>query len=202
MIGLKFGYLTIVSIVRVVPKSGRLVLAKCDCGIEKEYPLSKLKSGHTKSCGCFRKMVTGKRNFKYGLRRHPLYSVFATMKSRCYSKKSENYRYYGGRGIIICAEWLANFKTFYDWAIENGWGIGLQIDRVNNNGNYEPSNCRITTHKINMNNTRMNRKYKLNGETFSVAQLAELYSINYFTLIDRLDNGWDIQKAVYSPVHS
>jgi hypothetical protein len=91
---------------------------------------------------------------KHGLRRHPIFTLWANIKSRCKNQNHPKYKDYGGRGISICNEWNDDFKTFYDWCITNGWQQGLEIDRVNNNGNYEPSNCRFVTRTQNMRNTR------------------------------------------------
>ena len=88
-----------------------------------------------------------------------LYSRWLGIKNRCYNVHFKQYKDYGGRGIKVCDEWLYNFKAFYDWSIENGYSPELQIDRINNDGNYEPNNCRWVTRKVNMNNTRRNRKY-------------------------------------------
>lgn len=88
------------------------------------------------------------------LSNHPLYHCLAGMIQRCTNKKNAAYKYYGGRGILLCAEWRNNFEAFYLWAIDNGWEKGLTIDRINNDGNYEPGNCRWVTLKENMNNMR------------------------------------------------
>jgi hypothetical protein len=96
---------------------------------------------------------TIKRNKKHGLYYHPLYAVWNTMKSRCRCPTNNKYDYYGGRGIALCDEWN-NPEPFIEWALANGWERGLQIDREDNNGNYEPGNCRFVTSKVNSNNRR------------------------------------------------
>ena len=85
-----------------------------------------------------------------------LYRVFNAMVERCTKPTIKNYHNYGGRGIKVCNEWIGNYQSFCDWALENGYKKGLQIDRIDNNGNYEPSNCRWVTQKQNCNNTRFN----------------------------------------------
>lgn len=87
----------------------------------------------------------------HGISNHPIYKSWSCMKNRCLNKKHDKYHRYGGRGISICNEWM-DIINFYEWSINNGWSNGLEIDRINNNGNYEPNNCRWITHKENCNN--------------------------------------------------
>lgn len=136
----------------------------CDCGTVRDVRTCSLKSGDSLSCGCLNKEMTKKmledRNYKHGLSNHPLNDVFYSMRSRCLSEENKSYKNYGGRGIAICDEWRSDFKTFYDWCIENGYKEGLQIDRIDNNGNYEPSNCRFITNRKNSLNRRMYKSNK------------------------------------------
>lgn len=135
---------------------------KCDCGNIVFVIGSCLKSGGTKSCGCYQK----EKATKHGLRNHPLFMVWQDMKRRCYNKKYKSYSDYGGRGIKVCDEWLNNFKTFYDFCITNGWKKGLCIDRENNNGDYNPNNCRFVRHKENNQNTRQSKIWVVNGKEY------------------------------------
>jgi hypothetical protein len=89
--------------------------------------------------------------------KHPLYQTFNSMKYRCYNPDAANYHLYGGRGIRICDEWLRNKNSFFIWAINNGWTLGLCIDRINNNGNYEPSNCQFVTRSTNSRKDKIGR---------------------------------------------
>lgn len=150
-----FERLTIVEdlgVYRFITKTGisafpcRRVIARCECGDVREYSLNQLKSGKAKSCGCYRRDLNPSK--KHGLRYHPLYSVLEGMKKRCLNKTDHSYGRYGGRGIKICDEWLNDVTCFVEWAINNGWKKGLQIDRRNNDGNYEPDNCRFVTSKV------------------------------------------------------
>ncbi len=93
---------------------------------------------------------------------HPIYRVWQSMKRRCDSPKIKNYRHWGGRGIIVCDGWLNSFLIFCNWALDNGWREGLSLDRINNDGNYEPSNCRFITQA---DNNRNSRQTKLSWET-------------------------------------
>ena len=134
----------------------RFVLAKCDCGNLKRVALNAIKSGNTKSCGCQCHRKTPVASFKE-------YFVLQDMKKRCYATYSEYYYLYGGRGIKICDEWLNDPRVFIDWCKKNGYKKGLYIDRINPNGNYEPSNCRFVDSFINASNTRLLSKNNSSG---------------------------------------
>lgn len=133
---------------------------KCKCGKETIVYSDKLKTGHTKSCGCLKRQKTIERNYRHGLYGTRLYSIWHDMNTRCYYEKTKCYKYYGGRGITICDEWKNNFVNFYNWAINNGYKDNLSIDRIDVNGNYEPSNCRWATMQEQQLNKRNSKKYK------------------------------------------
>ena len=99
------------------------------------------------------------------------------MKQSCYNPKKRGYHNWGGRGIIVCEEWLKSFKNFYEWSLENGYANNLSIDRINNDGNYEPNNCRWVTHKQQCNNTRYNFFVTINGVTRTSAEWEEISCI-------------------------
>jgi hypothetical protein len=121
-------------------------LCQCDCGNVSLVRSDCLKNKNTQSCGCYGKSF----HIKHHLFNHPIYTVWDGIKSRCHNQKAANFKRYGGRGIKICDEWKDDFKAFYDWCILSGWEKGLEIDRFpDNNGNYEPSNCRIVTRRLN-----------------------------------------------------
>lgn len=132
-------------------KSGhkkRFVLARCDCGNTFKVALNSIKTGNTRSCGCYI-------NRKPTLTSHPAYNLLKDIKSRCYNENREYYYLYGGAGIIVCDEWKYNSKSFLEWCDNNGYKRGLYIDRINPKGNYEPSNCRFVDAYINSVNTRL-----------------------------------------------
>ena len=129
-----------------------------------------------------------------------LYRVFNAMIERCSKPNVKNYHNYGGRGIKVCDEWIGNYQAFCDWALDNGYKKGLQIDRIDNNGNYEPSNCRWVTPKQNSNNTRFNTLLTYNGETHTMTEWAEITGINLTTLSSRINRGWSIEQSLTTPI--
>lgn len=153
-------------------------LCKCECGNFCEVTTNKLKSGHTKSCGCLRRKSKTKYD-KNNPNHKRLYGIWKGIKTRCFNQNSTEYFDYGGRGITMCDEWRNSFQSFYDWSIENGYVNNLTIDRKDTNGNYEPSNCRWVTMKVQSNNTRKNLLFQINGKTLTMANISEEYCIPY-----------------------
>lgn len=126
---------------------------------------------------------------KHGLSKHPLMIVRNSIKQRCYNKNEAGYYLYGGRGISLCEEWRINFKSFYDWCMSNGWKKGLHIDRIDNNGNYCPENCRIITPSENAQNKRNSVKITYMGKTLSITKWAKELDIDKSTLRHRYNLG-------------
>lgn len=183
---------------------------RCDCGKTTIAQSSKLKSGKIKSCGCYNNMlrkqfaknhhIHTKYNSPKGFAEHPISNSYYNMISRCYNKKNLNYRLYGERGIKVCEEWLNDASAFFEWSLNNGWKPGLSIDRINVDGNYEPSNCRWSDDKTQSNNRRTNIFLTFNNQTKTITQWAETLGINKRTLNNRINRGWDIQRALTTPV--
>ena len=123
-----------------------------------------------------------------------------SMYCRCYYPTTNGYHNYGGRGITMCDEWINNPQSFYDWAINNGYKKDLTLDRIDVNGNYEPSNCRWATKEEQDNNRRTNRKITYKGETKTLSQWCRQYNINITTFSDRLKSGMSIEEAFEKPV--
>ena len=136
---------------------------KCGlCGTEFKTILNSVKNGNTKSCGCYKKRRSSETHKTHGKRHTRLYTIWAEIKRRTLNLKNKQYNDYGGRGITICDEWKNDFMPFYNWAMSNGYteNKGLSIDRINNDGNYEPENCRWTTRVIQGRNRRIRKNNK------------------------------------------
>lgn len=195
LIGQRFGRLVVEEII----KKGAYWLCKCDCGNTKIAKCSSLLKGKTKSCGCLYKDKIVKHRMCNTL----LYKSYKNMVTRCFNKSCKAYEDYGGRGITVCEEWLgtSGSKNFITWAISSGYNELLTIDRIDVNGNYEPSNCKWATRKEQNNNKRNNHLITYNNETYNLSQWAERLNIKRATLANRLiKRKWSIEKALTTPV--
>lgn len=182
-----------------VSKSGRHRIrweCKCDCGKTITAYSENLKSGKTTSCGCYRAELVRGRSVTHGETRSKLYGVWSSIKSRCLNSNTAAYKDYGGRGISICDEWKNSFEVFRDWAYANGYKEGVSIDRIDNNGNYCPDNCRWVISVVQANNRRSNILITYNGETLTVTEWAEKLGKNPKTIFNRLYSGWSAIEAI------
>lgn len=196
-----FGRLTVIKLHHVKNKYRRYWLCKCECGNETVVYVSNLTTGKTTSCGCYvRENIKNGIHMTHGLRNHRLYGIWVNMKTRCYNSKSPKYKRYGGRGIKICDEWLDNFMNFYNWSMDHGYKDDLSIDRINNDGNYEPSNCRWTTAKEQASNKSTTNLITFNGKTQCVKAWTEELGFSKEALRERLKRGWSIEKALTTPI--
>lgn len=196
--GDRFSRLTIIKEVDS-RKKARFFLCRCDCGIEKEIRMVLLTNGDTKSCGCYKREHLLNMIYKNGLSRTKPYAIWNSMKQRCCNKNSKAYEHYGARGVRVCDEWM-DFEIFYDWTINNGYQEGLTLERIDVNGNYEPSNCTWIPQSEQSNNTRRSRIILYEGKEQNLRQWANELNIKYDTLFGRLSKGWSIKKAFETPV--
>lgn len=170
---------------------------KCDCGVVKSVRGSHLTGGKTKTCGCYLKKGM---NTKHKMCRTPEYKSWCKIKERCNNPKSKDYKNYGGRGIIICPEWNDSFQLFYDH-VGRKPSSKHSIDRINNNGNYEPNNVRWSTRIEQNNNSRKNVFLEYNGDRKTIAQWARTIKIDPKTLRTRIkDLKWTTEKALTQPL--
>ncbi len=194
--GKQYGRLTVIKYSGVFNKQ-IYWLCKCECGNEVCIKTADLNSGVKKSCGCLQ-LESGHNNYKYGCRTNRLYVIWKGMKARCLNSKAPNYAMYGGRGIVICDEWLQSFKLFQSWALNNGYSDELSIDRIDVNGNYCPENCRWLTVAQQNNNKRNNRYFTENGKTQTLAEWCKEFNadrdkvrsnLKKYSLIESLERG-------------
>lgn len=198
--GSRFGSLTAVSrAASITDSSGRkrsAWLCECDCGTRKIISTDNLKSGRVKSCGCTMGPLMRRSKGQLGESKTSLYNVWMQMKYRCTKPNVTHYKEYGGRGIRVCDEWMSSYKSFRDWAMLSGYKEGLTIDRIDNDGNYEPDNCRWVDSVAQANNRRSNRSYTYNGETYTLTQWANKIGINPKALFSRIYAGYSFEDAI------
>lgn len=203
--GQRFGRLT------VLCRSGGhnhqvLWLCKCDCGQTTSITGGNLKSGNTKSCGCLNREASSAR---MKLQRHDkgadghtytrLYRIWRGLMNRCFNVADSGYDRYGGRGIKCCAEWTV-WDVFREWAISTGYRDSLTLDRIDNDGPYNPNNCRWANIYQQNNNKRNNHFLCCFGEKHTVAQWSRITGIKPTTIRQRVTRGWPIERALTEPV--
>lgn len=196
--GQKFGRLTLIERVENNKSNQVQWKCRCDCGKEVIVKSYSLTTGQTKSCGCLKK----EQNYiniakvKHNMTNTRLYNIWRNMKSRCLNPNNKRHKFYFDKGITVCDEWKNDFMNFYNWAINNGYRDNLTIDRINNNGNYEPKNCRWATITEQNNNQSNNIRIKYNESEYTLSELSKIYNIKRATLYDRIKRGWTIDEAL------
>lgn len=198
--GLRFGRLVAIKPTNKRASNGSIIWeCLCDCGTVTNVAYNSLKNGQV-SCGCKQKESVKIANTTHGKSYGKLYKIWTSLKSRCYNPNDKAYKDYGGRGIKVYNDWYYGFITFYEWAFENGYNDNLTIDRINNNGNYEPTNCRWVDRKIQQNNRRNNHYITIKGETKTLQEWGEYVGIKPNTILCRIRKNWSNEEAIFTPL--
>ena len=178
-------------------------LCKCDCGNYCERTTDILKkSRNDHSCGCLAKEHLddmAKANTTHGMTGSRLYGCYKGMMSRCYRPKDIHYNAYGKRGITVCKEWKNKPKAFIEWALANGYSDDLTIERIDVNGNYEPSNCTWIPMSEQYDNKRQNVTIEWNGERHNATYWSRVFGIPATTIRWRYKHGWSIERIFGLP---
>lgn len=172
-------------------------ICKCDCGNIKRIRTDALRSGVTVSCGKHQLDHLKNRQYKYpqDVRNRRIRNVWHGMMRRCNDEKDRSFKNYGGRGIKVCEEWN-DYVSFARWAMRNGYSRNLTLDRIDNDGNYEPSNCKWSTQHEQRCNKQNSRRETINGITKTVSEWAKEYGVHPNTVYRRLDRGISINNAL------
>lgn len=186
---------------RAENKNGKVYwLCECLC-CGKEVYLSSFSLTHnkTQSCGCLTRKIISEKNRVHGLRHTRIYNIWAKMRQRCNNKNDKLFKYYGGRGIKVTEEW-EKFENFYQWAMSHGYTDSLTIERIDVNGDYEPSNCAWKTMKVQCNNKRTNIKIAYKGEIKNLKEWCDELNLNYKLIHGRITyGGWSVERAFETP---
>ena len=199
LIGQRFGKLTVKYLTEDKSHGEKHWMCVCDCGNNHVTTSSNLIHGTSKQCHKCAMKQAGMSNRIHGTEPIELWRVYQNMKTRCINPKYCLYHRYGGRGITICDEWMNSFTSFREWAFKNGYKPELSLDRINNDGNYCPENCKWSTVIEQANNRRNNRMITINGETDTMANWSRRTGIPYWVIQKRLGCGWSENDAVTIP---
>lgn len=194
LVGRRSGMLVVLSLFRNVVKQQTYAVCRCDCGRLTKKTTSDIKRGKAKSCGCSTRRLISSARTKHGKRGSRAYMTWIDMLRRCGNPSRDNYHNYGGRGIRVCERWML-FENFLSDMGEAP--AGMTIDRYpNNDGNYEPGNCRWATAREQCSNMRRSRYLVVGGERLTISQAAEKYGVGKTAIKWRLDHGWTDDRAV------
>lgn len=198
--GQKFGRLTVIELSK--EKKGKRLIWECvcDCGTKLSVTGCNLTTGHTKSCGCYKRDRTAETKTIHAMSSNRLFYIWSGMHSRCYNPNNSSYKDYGARGIVVCPEWH-DFMAFAEWAYKEKYAENLTIERIDVNDSYSPGNCCWATMKEQANNKTNNFYIFYNGETKTLAQWAEELDLPYKTLYHRLKGmRWTVKDAFERPI--
>lgn len=196
-VGIKYGKLSVLELAGRTAKGGANWLCQCECGGRVVVSGDNLHAGHSRSCGCLVRETSAnqaRKNARHGLHLSSEHRIWRMMNSRCRNQKDTGYSRYGGRGISICEEWRS-FERFY---ADMGPRPTPQhtLDRRDNNGNYEPKNCRWATRREQQNNISSNVRLTMNDETMSISEWARRLDVPRHLIASRIRNGWPVDRAL------
>lgn len=172
---------------------------KCNCGKIINVRKGNLRSGHSQSCGCLRDKACSNNFTTHGATGSRLHNIWRDIKKRCFNEKYKQFYLYGGRGITICSEWL-DYVNFANWSLTHGYADDLTIERINVNGNYEPTNCTWIPSQLQARNKRTNHFVEFDGRRLTIAEWSEQTGISQGTIWYRLSHGWTAEEALTIPV--
>lgn len=205
--GQKFGRWTVIEYAGKSKYGAYMWKCQCECGTVRNVVGGTLRMGISKSCGCINKEIPHDHYKTHGGKNDRLYGVWRGIKTRCYNSNDKAYKWYGGRGIKMCDEWKNNYQSFKDWAIETGYNPDAKkyectIDRIDDDGDYSPDNCRWVNQIVQSNNRLSNHTIEYNGEVHTITQWSKITGIRKDTLRRRIVvYGWSIERALTEPVH-
>lgn len=192
IVGNRYGNLTVISEAGKDKYNHYMSLVRCDCGKEYLVPDTELIYGRRLRCNaCNKPWKT------HGMSKNRMFFIWQSMRARCNNPNKQHYKHYGGRGIKVCDEWNKSFEAFRDWSLANGYKEDLSIDRIDVNGNYEPSNCRWATKLEQARNRRDNVLIKYEGNMLPITVVAEITGIKACTISARLHSGWSEYDATH-----
>ncbi len=193
--GTRFGRLVVIE-----PRPRYSYWCRCDCGKELSVTKSNLLIGNTASCGCLHRELARIVNTSHGLSDTSEYHIWNCIKARCFNPRNPAYKNYGGRGISMCLEWRNSFQAFLK---DTGpRPRGKTLDRINNDGNYEPRNCRWATPLTQARNSRKVHLLTARGASLPISAWSERVGLKQHTILCRIRRGWDTDSALFSPLGS
>lgn len=198
MTGKIYGDLTVIKFSHYDKKRNSYWLCKCSCGKEKIVRRTHLISGGVSSCGCQKPIKCGNASRKHGVwaKNKRIYKIWECMNRSCYNEQNPNYPWYGGKGVTVCEEWKNDILSFYTWAISSGYTDELTIDRINCNGNYEPTNCRWIPFKEQCLNTTRTTEVTIDGVTDTISHWLKFFDTPTKIFRHRLKDGYNLLEAI------
>ena len=194
--GMRFGQLTVLRRSEIRYFSNIMWECECDCGEKLLLASAILRRGQKSCIKCCHKRESA----PYRVSETHIYKIWQSIKSRCFRKSDRAYRYYGGRGIVMCDEWKNDFFAFQDWIVGHGYKDDLTIDRIDNNGNYCPGNCRFVTMKEQSRNKRNNIFVEHDGEVKILSDWAKELGMSKQAMFNRFRSGWNMDR-LFKPLN-